>query len=163
MRKKRTVCFCLLKWFTDYRSSLLCTYTFSDFKLILMGLYRSRLLCTELFSDTLSQLLKCLIEKYSNYVILCAGHININVLLWLKEWNMWSDMLASQNMEYLIDFPKIVTSNSPTAIDRLIKWLNLKLILVEAFLIMMCLSDHDSQTLTNNYPDNIKNNDNLTQ
>lgn len=78
---------------------------------------------------------------------------------------MWSHMLASQNMEYLIDFPKRVASSSPTAIDNwLIKWLNLKIILVEgAFLIMICLSDHDSQTLKNNYPDNIKNNNNFTQ
>lgn len=44
-----------------------------------MGLYRSRLLCTELFSDKLSQLLNYLIEKYSNYIILCAGYIYISM------------------------------------------------------------------------------------
>lgn len=55
---------------------------------------------------------------------------------------MLSNVLASQNMEYLIDFLTRVTNNSQTAIDSfLIKRLHLELISVEG--IITCLSDHD--------------------
>lgn len=46
------------------------------------------------------------------FVILCD--ININVLVHSKEQNM----LASQNMEFLIDIPTRVTNNSQTAIAQ---------------------------------------------
>uniref|UniRef100_A0A1B6MTI7 Reverse transcriptase domain-containing protein n=1 Tax=Graphocephala atropunctata TaxID=36148 RepID=A0A1B6MTI7_9HEMI len=140
-----------------------CLYmlTLSNFKLIIVGLYRSPLSCTEIFIDRLSQLLSYLNKMYPNIAIMCAGDININVLVQSKEQSMLRNMLASQNMEYLINFPTRVTNNSTTAIDNfLIQKSYLEIISVEG--IITCLSDHDGQMLKISCQDHISNNNKFT-
>lgn len=59
---------------------------------------------------------------------------------------MLINMLANQNMEYLLDSPTIATNNSQTAIDKfLTKRLGLEIISVEC--IITCLSDQDIMTV----------------
>lgn len=136
----------------------LAMFTLKNFKFIVIGLYRSPSACSETFCDRLGILVDYLSKKCDK--IICAGDVNIDVLVNDKDCKLLKNALKGLNMKYLVDFPTRITEDSETGIDNIfVKNIPSKHLSING--VITLLSDHDGQTLDIKLPregSHIKNN-----
>lgn len=124
-----------------------CAFTFMvrSFKFVVVGLYRSPACCAAAFVERLNELIIYLGNTCDTIIL--AGDININVLSNSKEHKLFENMLISNNMVYLVDFPTRINNNSTkTAIDNFIIKKS-DIAQVNIIGVVTLLSDHDGQVL----------------
>lgn len=122
----------------------LAMFVLETYKFIVIGVYRSPSSCIETFCDRLGILVDYLSKKCDK--IICAGDININVLVNNKDHTMLKNTLKGLNMKYLINFPTRVTEESETGIDNIfVKNIPKQNVSINGIITM--LSDHDGQIL----------------
>lgn len=121
-----------------------CSYVTAKNKIVIIGIYGSPNSDTSIFLDRLSLLINHFSKIFDQIIV--GGDYNIDVLKNDNKHKLFKEMLRSQNMRYLVDFPTRVTENSETAIDNfVVKNIGTVNITIEG--LITSLSDHDGQLL----------------
>lgn len=92
------------------------SYNICNYKFVVVGLYRSPSSSCEIFVNRLDILIDYLNKRFDSVII--GGDLNIDVLKHDRDYRSFTEVLISNDMGYLVDFPTRVANNSETAIDN---------------------------------------------
>lgn len=116
--------------------------TVNKFSFACVCIYRSpQQALVESFFDKFDTLCSILCNKFQNVII--TGDFNINVLKKNKTYRTFVNILKSYNLEYKVNFPTRVTSESETAIDNFVTNISSKKLYIYG--IITHIADHDGQ------------------